>query len=206
MFKIVYFAKENYLQNLKYKNCVLSVKSGNVRLNSTIKNDQENYYEILGLKRDCMQEDIRFAYLNLCKKYHPDKLTNYNCDVDNHKRFLKINEAYNCLCKIDSRNRYDLSLDCWSTIPKNSYNNNYSRPTQHRNGHYYYYYKHQRPFYYHNDPNNYQKQRYYEHMAQWEAKRNRKNEFDKFQSKIFTFKFTSILFLTLAIFFILQVN
>ncbi|UXI15065.1 allergen [Sarcoptes scabiei] len=72
-----------------------------------------NYYEILGLKTDCSSKEIRLAYLDLCKKYHPDKISsNQSVDKDHRwkEHFQKINEAYNCLCKEDSRHRYDLSL------------------------------------------------------------------------------------------------
>ena len=33
----------------------------------------EDYYKILGLKKSASEKDIKRAYRNLSKKYHPDK-------------------------------------------------------------------------------------------------------------------------------------
>ena len=31
-----------------------------------------NYYDVLGVKKEMSQQDIRKAFFNLAKKYHPD--------------------------------------------------------------------------------------------------------------------------------------
>lgn len=68
----------------------------------------ENYYEILGIKRDASQEEIKKAFRKLAKQYHPD-VNGKNCEAD--EKFRKINEAYNVLNKESSREEYDLKLD-----------------------------------------------------------------------------------------------
>lgn len=71
----------------------------------------QNYYEILGVKSNCSQKEIRSAYLELCKRYHPDMLkADENKGRVDNGRFQRINEAYNCLSKVSDRSRYDLSL------------------------------------------------------------------------------------------------
>ena len=32
-----------------------------------------NYYDILGLNKNATQDDIKKAYREMCKKYHPDR-------------------------------------------------------------------------------------------------------------------------------------
>lgn len=87
----------------------------------------KNYYEILGLNSNCSQKEIRLAYLDLCKKYHPDKVVN---DGDKMKaRFQLINEAYNCLSKKSKRSMYDQSLR-YNTEPWQQYRPQYYQRQQ----------------------------------------------------------------------------
>ena len=48
----------------------------------------ETLYDILQLKSDCSLEDIKNAYRQLCKIYHPDR------NPDNEDKFLEIKKAY----------------------------------------------------------------------------------------------------------------
>jgi len=57
-------------------------------------------YEILNIKTNATKADIRKAYYNLAKKYHPDK--NNNNDED----FKRINSAYQILINDTSRLEY----------------------------------------------------------------------------------------------------
>ena len=50
----------------------------------------EDFYKLLGIKKDASNRDIRKAFKKLALKYHPDK----NSDDDAHEKFLNINRAY----------------------------------------------------------------------------------------------------------------
>lgn len=54
---------------------------------------KKDYFEILNLKPPANEEEIKQAYRNLAKKFHPD----VNPDPDAHQRFLEISEAYEYL-------------------------------------------------------------------------------------------------------------
>jgi len=59
-------------------------------------------YDILELDINAKHQDIKNAYYNLAKKYHPDKNDNKSST-----RFNKINEAYQILGNIETREKYD---------------------------------------------------------------------------------------------------
>ncbi|MGD9900992.1 MAG: molecular chaperone DnaJ [Spirochaetales bacterium] len=64
----------------------------------------KDYYEILGVKKDATEDEIKSAYRKLAKKYHPD----VNKDDENaaHK-FKEINEANEVLSDKAKRANYD---------------------------------------------------------------------------------------------------
>lgn len=66
----------------------------------------ENYYDILGVKNNSTQEEIKKAYRDLSKKYHPDK----NKEPGAEDMFKKINEAYSVLKDEQKRKEYDDEL------------------------------------------------------------------------------------------------
>lgn len=67
--------------------------------------NEKNYYEHLGLKKDCSQDDIKDAYRNLILKWHPDKNKD-NKEIAT-KKFMEISKAYKVLSDVDSRKKYD---------------------------------------------------------------------------------------------------
>lgn len=62
-----------------------------------------DYYAILGVPRGASQEEVRKAYRQLAKKYHPDVCK----EPDAEQRFKEINEAYEVLSDPEKRKRYD---------------------------------------------------------------------------------------------------
>jgi len=53
-----------------------------------------SYYSVLGLPQTASKSQIKRAYLEKCKKYHPDL---HPGDDAMHEKFIKINEAYEAL-------------------------------------------------------------------------------------------------------------
>lgn len=65
---------------------------------------KRDYYEVLGLKKDATEDEIKKAYRNLAKEFHPDK----NPDNEAAKElFQEIQQAYEHLSDKDKRARYD---------------------------------------------------------------------------------------------------
>lgn len=65
---------------------------------------KRDYYEVLGVKRDASQEDIKKAYRQLALKNHPDKNPG---DPEAERRFKDGAEAYEVLSDQGKRQRYD---------------------------------------------------------------------------------------------------
>ena len=63
----------------------------------------KDYYEILGVKRDSTESEIKSAYRKLARKYHPD----VNKTKEAEEKFKDINEAYEVLGDKQKRQRYD---------------------------------------------------------------------------------------------------
>jgi curved DNA-binding protein CbpA len=66
-----------------------------------------NFYQILGVSTTASEEEIKTAYRNLAKKYHPDK---HGSNEFYEEHFKKINSAYQTLSNKEKRSRYDLKL------------------------------------------------------------------------------------------------
>lgn len=61
-----------------------------------------NPYEVLGLKPGASQDEIKNAYRNLIKKYHPDKFIDNPLQDLAEQKIREINEAYDMLTKDSS--------------------------------------------------------------------------------------------------------
>jgi curved DNA-binding protein CbpA len=70
------------------------------------------YYDVLDLDRDATPEEIKAAYHELARRYHPDVASE---DPETAQRFALINEAYRALSDQQRRYQYD------RTLPKKSY-------------------------------------------------------------------------------------
>lgn len=68
----------------------------------------KTYYEILGVDKECSQKEIRNAFVQMSKKFHPDTATEMKSS--SNEDFIKVTEAYQVLSKTHSRANYDLSL------------------------------------------------------------------------------------------------
>ena len=60
-----------------------------------------DYYEILGIKKDASDQEIKNTFRRLAHKYHPDKAGG------NAERFKEVNEAYQILSDPEKRAMYD---------------------------------------------------------------------------------------------------
>ncbi|HLC50322.1 MAG TPA: molecular chaperone DnaJ [Candidatus Nanoarchaeia archaeon] len=64
---------------------------------------EKDYYKILGVSKGASKEEIKTAYKNLAKKYHPD----INKDKDASEKFKEINEAAAVLGDDQKKTQYD---------------------------------------------------------------------------------------------------
>ena len=69
----------------------------------------KDYYEILGVKRESTEQEIKSAYRKLARKYHPD----VNKTKEAEQKFKDINEAYEVLGDKQKRQRYDSLGSNW---------------------------------------------------------------------------------------------
>lgn len=81
-----------------------------------------NPYEVLGLKPGASQEEIKKAYRNLIKQYHPDQYGDNPLKNLAEEKMREINTAYDMLTK-NNGNSYNNSYSS-SNSNNNSYSNN----------------------------------------------------------------------------------
>lgn len=67
----------------------------------------KNHYETLNISHESTQEDIKSAYYELSKKYHPDK----NTASDAKQKFQDVSDAYETLSNFNKRKLYDRDLE-----------------------------------------------------------------------------------------------
>ncbi|XP_028301257.1 dnaJ homolog subfamily A member 3, mitochondrial-like isoform X3 [Gouania willdenowi] len=71
---------------------------------SSILQNEQDFYNVLGVSRSASQKDIKKAYYQLAKKYHPD--TNPD-DPEAKEKFAKLAEVYEVLSDEVKRKVYD---------------------------------------------------------------------------------------------------
>lgn len=70
-----------------------------------------NYYEMLGVSRTASSDEIKRAYRQLARKFHPDLNPN---DKAAEERFKDIGEAYDVLSDAGKRSQYDRFGQFWN--------------------------------------------------------------------------------------------
>ncbi len=70
----------------------------------------KDYYKILGVGKNASAQELKKAYRQLARKYHPDVNPD---DKSAEETFKKINEAYEVLSDKEKRKKYDKFGDQW---------------------------------------------------------------------------------------------
>lgn len=65
---------------------------------------KRDYYDVLGIKKEADEKEIKHAYRKLAKKYHPDSNTG---NVYAEQQFKEVTEAYDILSDPEKRKLYD---------------------------------------------------------------------------------------------------
>lgn len=66
--------------------------------------EKRDYYEVLGVSKGASEDEIKKAYRQMAKKYHPDLNPG---DKSAEAHFKEVNEAYEVLSDADKKARYD---------------------------------------------------------------------------------------------------
>jgi curved DNA-binding protein CbpA len=69
---------------------------------------EKDYYKVLGVGPNASQEEIKKAFFQLAKKYHPDRHRGRR-GGEYEVKFAEINEAYNVLKDDEAKSKYDRS-------------------------------------------------------------------------------------------------
>jgi molecular chaperone DnaJ len=80
--------------------------------------DDKDFYDILGVQQSADEKEIKKAYRNLARKYHPDVCKEPGAE----EKFKAINEAYSVLSDSQKRAQYDnMGHETYTNASKGSY-------------------------------------------------------------------------------------
>ncbi|CAF0942101.1 unnamed protein product [Didymodactylos carnosus] len=106
--------------NNNYVSNILAVFSISRTIHTSSIKHKKDYYEVLGVSKSSTAKEIKKAYYQLAKQYHPDT-TKDNKDPNVAKKFQEVSEAYEVLSDDGKRQQYDMygmSRDPFGAAPR----------------------------------------------------------------------------------------
>mmetsp|Transcript_5008 Transcript_5008/g.21703 ORF Transcript_5008/g.21703 Transcript_5008/m.21703 type:complete len:87 (-) Transcript_5008:2965-3225(-) len=77
-----------------------------ILLEDLVSRPGKNYYDVLGIKSSASMDDVKNAYRQELKKWHPDTYEGQNPE-EASKKFRQVLTAYQVLADERARGRYD---------------------------------------------------------------------------------------------------